>query len=88
MSRREKVWNCFEDKDVILKWNFQTELPASPTMPRCTETPIMLSPVVTASLPVTGRYTVKVRVLVTLPAAVGMFDVIVKLIILEGRKII
>jgi hypothetical protein len=75
MSWREKVWKCFEDKDVILKWNVQTELPTPPRMPRCTERSGLLSPVVNASLPVRGRYAGKVRVLVTLPAAVGIFDV-------------
>ena len=63
MSAREKVWKCFEDKGVILKWNVQIELPAPPRMPRCTETSGLLSPV--ASLPVRGRYAGQVRVLVT-----------------------
>ena len=82
------MWKCFEDKDVILKWNVQIELPAPPRMPRRTETSSLLSPVVTASLPVRGRYAAKVRVLVTYPAAVGIFHVSVEHIILEGRKLI
>jgi len=65
MSGREDVWKCFENKNVILKWNVQIELPAPPRMPRCTEASSLLSSVVTASLPVRGRYAGKVRVLVT-----------------------
>ena len=65
MSVREKVWKCFEDKGVILKWNVHIELPTPPRMPRCAETSDLLSPAVSASLPVRGRYAGKVRVLVT-----------------------
>ena len=71
MSERERFWNCFEDKGVILKWNVRVELPAPSRVPRCSETPGLLSSVLSASVPVRGHRAGKVRMRV----ASGMFDV-------------
>jgi hypothetical protein len=64
MTEREKVWKYFEDKGVILKWNVRVELPPPSRGPRCTETSGLFSSVLSASLPVRGRYAGKVRLLV------------------------
>jgi hypothetical protein len=62
MGERQKVWNYFEDRGVILKWNVRVELPSPSRVPRCTETSGLLS-VLSGSLPVRGRYAGKVRLL-------------------------
>jgi hypothetical protein len=65
MSGREKVWKCVEDNKVNLNWNVNIELSTPPRMSTCTETSSVLSPVVSASMPVRGCCVGKVRVLVT-----------------------
>jgi hypothetical protein len=60
MSEREKFWNCCEGKSVVLKWNIGLELPPPARVPRSNTKSNILA-VLSASLPVRGRCTGKVR---------------------------